>query len=98
MPPLSRKKELEKLRKEIRELKIQKGAPAVPVNEANILSGERLRNKTVAELRRLVVDNKLFKGISKMNKRTLISKIIHHFMPAIRKHYPRGKGRQLKVN
>jgi hypothetical protein len=97
MPPLSRKKELEKLRKEIRELKIQKGAPAVPVNEANILSGERLRNKTVAELRRLVVDNKLFKGISKMNKRTLISKIMDtSFYASHSQALPKGKRPTIK--
>ena len=75
--PLSRKKELELLRKQVKELKMKLGGKLKLMKNDNVvLSKELLKNMSVTQLRRLIVDNKLFQGISKMRKISLISEIM----------------------
>ena len=76
---LSRKKELEMLREKVRKLKakVRKRNPTRKVTFIDeSLSKDKLRNMSVKQLRRLIVDNKLFQGISRMRKISLIAEIM----------------------
>ena len=70
----SRKQELNELRDEVSQLR-QKIKINPSKNTGERLTKEDLNKKSVQQLRRIVVDNKLFSGISRMKKAELISGI-----------------------
>lgn len=75
--PLSRKKELEQLREQVKLLKKKVGERPTPIKDGETrLSEEELEKLSVIKLRRMVVDNKLFTGISRMKKAELIRDIM----------------------